>query len=495
MTKNVTALKSIEDPALPASVTVISHSSSVTDASTVTDPFNGLGLFGLSSIAPLVVASLVTEEPLLLIGAHGTAKSLLLNRIAEALGLSFRHYNASLLNFDDLVGFPLPGKDGSLNYVKTPAAVWGAEAVIFDEISRCRPEIQNKLFPIIHEKKVQGLALEGLRYRWAAMNPPSTEEDDNGYLGSEALDTALADRFALIVQMPLWDQLTSNEQISVIQLKEEAINPEKAKDLVEVIKRAQFHLSVTSDNFALSIASYVQTLTSLLSQAGIQLSPRRNGMIYRSVLAVIAASSALDPDRKAADAALLAVKSSLPQRAQGKVISEVKLLSAHREAWRLACVKPDDPLKVILCAKDPLVRYELAVATSSLNKTVFSQIIADIFTQVSIGTRQALVVHLFESGGIGRLNAAIAGQSAELYQELVIKPNYSETLHASNARFRAWSAVKDLLSRLDPERDERAHLRANALASSFFKKELSTPDDAKTVFDDFASIDRRLNKV
>jgi MoxR-like ATPase len=48
----------------------------------------------------------------------------------------------------------------------------------------------NKLFPIIHERKVQGLALEGLRFRWAAMNPPSSGESDSGYLASEPLDAA-----------------------------------------------------------------------------------------------------------------------------------------------------------------------------------------------------------------------------------------------------------------------------------------------------------------
>ena len=95
-----------------------------------------LGLIGLESIEAPLLAALVTQDPLLLIGVHGTAKSLLLTRVAAALGLDFRHYNASLLNFDDLVGFPLPGKDGKLEYVGTPASIWGAGAVIYDEISR-----------------------------------------------------------------------------------------------------------------------------------------------------------------------------------------------------------------------------------------------------------------------------------------------------------------------------------------------------------------------
>ncbi|MCS6284556.1 MAG: AAA family ATPase [Nitrospira sp.] len=126
-------------------------------------PFKRLGVQGLDGIAPILVAALAIEEALLLIGPHGTAKSLLLTRVAAALGLKLRHYNASLLNFNDLVGFSLPGKDWRLEYVKTPAAVWGVGVVIFDEINRGRPEIQNKLFPIIHESKVQDLALEALQ--------------------------------------------------------------------------------------------------------------------------------------------------------------------------------------------------------------------------------------------------------------------------------------------------------------------------------------------
>ena len=57
-----------------------------------------LGLVGLASIEAPLLAALVTQNPLLLIGVHGTAKSLLLTRVASALGLQFRHYNASLLN-------------------------------------------------------------------------------------------------------------------------------------------------------------------------------------------------------------------------------------------------------------------------------------------------------------------------------------------------------------------------------------------------------------
>ena len=80
-----------------------------------------LGLYGLDHLDAIVLAALASEAPLLLIGPHGSAKSALLNRAAAALGLDHRHYNASLLSFDDLLGFPVPNdaRDG-LQYLRTP---------------------------------------------------------------------------------------------------------------------------------------------------------------------------------------------------------------------------------------------------------------------------------------------------------------------------------------------------------------------------------------
>ena len=60
-----------------------------------------LHLIGLDFLDPVVLAALADERPLLLIGPHGTAKSELLNRLATCLGLAHRHYNASLISFDD----------------------------------------------------------------------------------------------------------------------------------------------------------------------------------------------------------------------------------------------------------------------------------------------------------------------------------------------------------------------------------------------------------
>jgi MoxR-like ATPase len=453
-----------------------------------------LGLIGLSAIEPPLLAALITGQPLLLIGPHGTAKTLLLTRIATALGLEFRHYNASLLNFDDLIGFPLPGKDGSLQYVHTPASIWGAGAVIFDEISRCRPDIQNKLFPIIHERRVQGMLLDALRFRWAAMNPPCTEDDDNGYAGSEPLDAALADRFALVVEMPAWAQFTPEQQLAIIQAQDTAINAEDARYLQDAMARGAQILSGLGDGFALSAARYVQTAAALLAQAGLPLSPRRANLLYRNLLAVNAAALALDPDDACAESTLTALRCSLPHRAQGIAISEVKLLAAHREAMRTAQLGDNDPLRAILCAATPLERLKLAVKARKLGKQDFSGIVADCLSQLGRGAHEAAIVHLFETGAVGRLNAAVAAQAGEIYRDLATPPTFSITLHASQSRYRAWARVKDLFSRLDPE-DPRAHLQANAVAALYSRNKLPTEEDAEAAFNAFADSDRQLRCV
>ena len=456
--------------------------------------FDQLGVVGFSSIEAPLLAALATDSPLLLIGPHGTAKSLLLNKIAEALDLSFRHYNASLLNFDDLVGFPLPSADGTLQYVKTPAAIWGAGAVIFDEISRCRPDIQNKLFPIIHERKVQGLPLVGLQYRWAAMNPPDRDEDDSGYLGSEPLDTALADRFPFVIDMPAWRTFTKEQQLEVIQSEDQSIDPVHAQRLVQAIARTKALLALTSEALEEGMAAYVQTMFALLLQAGIALSPRRCAMLYRACLSVNAAALAIDSKASVTDTTLLALRSSLPQRALGIAISEVKLLSAHKEAMRLIQLAPNDPFKAILCESDPVEKIRLAVAAYKLPKPEFSRVIADALAQLPLGGREAAIVHLFETGAVGRLNAAVASQAGDVYKDIVVASQFSETIHASNGRFITWNKVKSLLAGLNPQ-ELRDNLQANTIATLFAQKKLATPEDAEAASKHFVQTDKALRFV
>ena len=82
--------------------------------------FPRLGIYGWKETDEnLLLASLLTGDPVLLIGSHGTAKTGLFMKIAEALGLCAISYDASKALFEDILGYPNPKKllEGRVSYI------------------------------------------------------------------------------------------------------------------------------------------------------------------------------------------------------------------------------------------------------------------------------------------------------------------------------------------------------------------------------------------
>ncbi|MCW5941446.1 MAG: MoxR family ATPase [Fimbriimonadaceae bacterium] len=290
---------------------------------------SSLGVYGFDAIEPLILSALVTEDPLLLIGESGTGKTYLLNSLSEALGLEHRHYNASLVSFDDLVGFPYPDEDkATVRFLETPATVWGAESVLVDEISRCKPEHQNRLFSLIHERRVQGVALPKLRYRWAAMNPCSPDQGGD-YAGSEPLDRALADRFGLIVDVVDWKDLSDEDRLRVADPAGEGQISEDdgflAGRLFGWRQRFESLLKTPPEN----IVQYASTLVTALNDGGTRVSPRRARMIARTLLAWSVVEGRTASEEAFRDIA----ECSMPHRAYGATVTRETIAAAHRAAW------------------------------------------------------------------------------------------------------------------------------------------------------------------
>ena len=324
----------------------------------------GLGVWGFDEQEPVILAALVTEDPLLLIGPSGTGKTYLLNTLSEALGLEHRHYNASLISFDDLVGFPFPeAETGAVKFLETPATVWGAESVLIDEISRCKPEHQNRLFSLVHERRLQGIALDRLRYRWAAMNPVSgADQSAEDYTGSEALDPALADRFALFVHAADWNGLKSAERRSIADPSGEGRIAEDGGALAGRLQEWRRTFLERLPRCPAWIIDYVTEVTGALNEARIRISPRRARLIARSLLAATVVGERQDE-------ALVrrVLEASLPHIAWGSEPDKQAVAAAHRLAWSVAMCSPDrwihqflaagplpDKLKVLLQeCKDP----------------------------------------------------------------------------------------------------------------------------------------------
>lgn len=329
--------------------------------SLLTEP---LGLLGWSELETVLLAAVVSETPLLLVGSHGCAKSFFLEKLASALNLEYRFYNASLINYDDLVGIPMPSEDRKrLEYITTPTAIWDAEVVFLDEINRTKPELQNKLFPIIHERRVQGVPLNKLRFRWAAMNPPmpDADYDEVAYLGAEPLDTALADRFGFIIEVPSWNVLNADDKMAI--LCDRCQDPHSFPVPIDrVISTCRARLDLLMEQPLTDLPAYLILLWNELAKTGITLSTRRMTMLYDNILAARAAAATLAELSGQEDkedwnlSAWQALRHSLPQRAQGTMPEMLKVSAAHLQAWALMNKKRGAKEFALLTITDKLER-------------------------------------------------------------------------------------------------------------------------------------------
>ena len=183
-----------------------------------------LGIYGWKEEDEnLVLASLLTGDPLLLIGNHGSAKTLIANKIAEALGKKFLVYDASKAMFEDILGYPNLEKlkQGEVEYVPSKVTVWDKEIILIDELNRGVVELQSKWLELVRSRKIMGFETS-VKWVWAAMNPMT-------YAGAQTLDEALVGRFALFLYPPDVLQMTEQDRVRVT----EHINGEDAPSLSE----------------------------------------------------------------------------------------------------------------------------------------------------------------------------------------------------------------------------------------------------------------------
>jgi len=430
-----------------------------------------LGLEGWEDIEPVLLAALASEEPILLIGLHGSAKSFLLERLAKALNLDFRFYNASLINYDDLVGIPMPDESRkSLTYISTASSIWGAEVVFFDEINRTRPELQNKLFPIIHERRVQGVELPKLRFRWAAMNPPPavevTDDSLDTYLGTEPLDPALADRFPFIVLVPSWQDLTRDQRKRIFRGQYSGGQP-FSTDPLALIDQTRQTLDAFQKDPPLVLADYLLSLLDHLEKAKINFSTRRATMLHRNILAIHAArmTAASQPARGRkpiepdwATSAILAISNSLPQVAQGRQVDPAVILAAHRQAWEVANLDAADPWRKLLQIKDPQDRCVKALQMNGqIDDDRLSDLILDALSNLPDDTARTIFSFVVYAAvhGTREIRATVYETMAR-YLQSVLKPgNY----HLDDGPSTKYAAIKALIEGFNKDSNGTINLR------------------------------------
>jgi len=411
-----------------------------------------LGLYGIDHLDAAILAALSNNSTLLMIGPHGSAKTLLAEKVSEIVHLDFRHYNTSLLNYDDLAGYPVPDNENkTLEFIQTPGTIWGAEFILLDEISRARPEIQNKVFPIVYEHKIQGIKLESLKHCWAAMNPPSDTEDDFDplYSGSWSLDMALADRFQFILEVPGYSNLSQKAKRQILlgnSVKSEGM------DLLTLARNVNEFVSTIPKNERSWIAEYLTNINPLFEKAGLTISGRRARYLFENILSLYSAEIILGQDPVLDETALRTLQFSLPHSAAGKPVDKSKVLLAHKKAVELAKLDINSPKAQINRLTDPIQKVEKAI-TLGVTKTELTKLIADSFASLNLLERYCWVNHLFPqlAEGSVKVSASVLEQISEIQSNIVqgAHEDFSASIPNGTTRWKVWQRLNDGISRTD----------------------------------------------
>lgn len=265
-----------------------------------------LGIYGWKlEDENLLLASILTGDPLLLIGAHGAAKTQIAYKMAQALGKRFIAYDASKALFEDVLGFPNVEslKNGRVEYVPSAVTIWDKQFVLIDEINRALPELQAKWLEIIRSRRIMGFPTQ-VKWVWSAMNPAT----DSRYNATQVMDAALIGRFALFLYAPEAMDMEEQDRIRVV----EHINGDDAPSLaewadgltgrtvreedtsqaghaMEILLRnaAQHFLALRKQMTALGeFLSRFSLLVLKETDGKVKLDGRRLGFMYRNLLAV-----------------------------------------------------------------------------------------------------------------------------------------------------------------------------------------------------------------
>lgn len=417
-----------------------------------------LGVYGFDAVETAILTSLVTEDPLLLIGKSGTGKTYLLNSLSEALALEHRHYNASLISFDDLVGFPYPEPDGSaVRFLETPATVWPAQSVLIDEISRCKPEHQNRLFALIHERRIQGIALDKLRFRWAAMNPPSIDQgsSDDDYIGSEPLDPALADRFSLFVTATDWDQLDEEQRRAIARPSGEGRIADDGGVLAEALSEWRTSFCARIDHCPELILDYATSAANNLLLAGIRISPRRVRLIARSLLAAEIVAAAVSER-----VFLTILQCSLPHQTYGHTPDKAIVLAAHRAAWDAANSNEQAWVHAFLAEPRIAGKFQILIDKCP-SPDAGSQAVAQLLAQERPDRAAAFAFAIYPAASAGHLPIGSEGVNdlarvASAILEVDGEITWAQPAGAAAAQPEEMTRIARVLSKIDGARLSRA---------------------------------------
>ena len=191
------------------------YSSDVEGAKALVEKYNSLKkeigkvIIGQNEVIHDTILSIFCQGHVLLVGVPGLAKTLLINTIGQALGLTFNRiqFTPDLMP-SDIVGTEILDESRQFKFVKGPVF---ANIILADEINRTPPKTQAALLEAMQEKNV---TVSGKTYKLsepffvlATQNPIEQE-------GTYPLPEAQLDRFMFNLML---DYPSYEEEIAVVK--------------------------------------------------------------------------------------------------------------------------------------------------------------------------------------------------------------------------------------------------------------------------------------
>ena len=194
-------------------------------------------IFGQEQVVKEVLISIFSQGHCLLVGVPGLAKTLLVNTIAQVLGLKYKRiqFTPDLMP-SDIIGTEILDEDRRFKFIKGPLF---ANIILADEINRTPPKTQAALLEAMQEKSVTAA---GTRYKLdepffvlATQNPIEQE-------GTYPLPEAQLDRFMFNIWLDYpeyQDELTIVKNTTTTQNVElsNIVSGEEIRYYQELIRR------------------------------------------------------------------------------------------------------------------------------------------------------------------------------------------------------------------------------------------------------------------
>jgi MoxR-like ATPase len=174
-------------------------------------------IIGQDSAVDHVLLGIFSRGHCLLVGVPGLAKTLLVNTVAKALGLTFSRiqFTPDLMP-SDIIGAEILGEDRRFRFIKGPLF---ANLVLADEINRTPPKTQSALLEAMQERHVtaagQTLPLPDPFFVLATQNPIEQE-------GTYPLPEAQLDRFMFDIRV---DYPSFEEEVAVVKATTSDLQP------------------------------------------------------------------------------------------------------------------------------------------------------------------------------------------------------------------------------------------------------------------------------